>query len=243
MSGEPTVVLAGSASADRLVAALAELTAVEPGFVLVGGLAVMARLAEVHRATQDLDALVTGAEFTDAVVALRGGELASGRLTISGIEIDRIEIPGDATWDEIEELHEPIDRLFTGGHLWAMRTAALLRITTEEAEAVVPVAVAPGLLATKLHAFSSPRRVARKRSSDALDVLRLGQLLVREPEERFDGAPTVVVDAIRWAITAGWRDDPTGVVRRLRGLGSSAPIVTEGEVEALAKLLVEALPA
>lgn len=52
MSGDPLVRLAGPA-ADRLVSALARLAGLD--FALVGGLAVMARLGHVHRATQDLD--------------------------------------------------------------------------------------------------------------------------------------------------------------------------------------------
>ena len=57
MSGE-RIVLAGDADgvAARLVHALAQLADVNLGpYALIGGLAVMCRLAAVHRVTQDVD--------------------------------------------------------------------------------------------------------------------------------------------------------------------------------------------
>lgn len=59
MSGDrdvPVVVLAQTDQTRQLLGALDELTSAEIGFVLVGGLGVMARLGTVHRATSDLDA-------------------------------------------------------------------------------------------------------------------------------------------------------------------------------------------
>lgn len=237
MSGDSAVVLAGSASATRLVAALSDLAAVDPQFVLVGGLAVMARLAQAHRATEDLDTLVGGVSFTRAVAMLPTGSDKEGVLRVRDVKVDTIEVDTEASWEEIATLDEPIDRLFTGGHLWAMLTATPVRITAAGNSVVVPVAPVPALLATKLHAYSSTRRSPEKRPSDALDVLRLGRVLVQDHLR--PGAPPVVAGAVRWALDS-WRHDPETVLRRLRGMGTSAPFVTLAEIEALADLVASA---
>lgn len=237
MFGETSVVLAGSPSAARLVAALGELAVVQPRFVLVGGLAVMARLSEAHRATQDLDTLVTGVGFTKAVAMLPSGRSEQGTLSVGDVKVDTIEIALETTWQQIAELEMPIDRLFTGAHLWAMTTAAPLLIRAGDASARVGVARAQALLATKLHAYSSLRRNPDKRPNDALDVLRLGRMLVQTADS-FPDVPAVVSDAVHWALAA-WREQPGVVIRRLRALGSNAPVVTEAEIEALADLLLE----
>jgi hypothetical protein len=241
VSGEPSVFLVGPFTS-RLVAALGDLTEVEPRFVLVGGLAVMARLAEAHRATQDLDTLVTGIGFTTAVAALPSGRSEHGVLSVGNVKVDTIEIDLDTTWDEIAEVDAPIDRLFTGAHLWAMRTAAPLRISAGDAWALVPVASVAALLAMKLHAYSSTRRNPDKRPGDALDVLRLGRMLAQASDAEPVAAPPVVADAVRWAITS-WHESPSEVVRRLRGLGAHAPRLDEAEVRALAELLLDAFAA
>ena len=59
MRGEDFVEFASSPQAERLVTALSDLAAnAFAPFVLVGGLAVAARLRTFHRATLDLDAVV-----------------------------------------------------------------------------------------------------------------------------------------------------------------------------------------
>ena len=73
MSGEP-IVLAGdvNGTAARLVETIARLAELNLGpYALVGGLAVMCRLAAVHRATQDIDTV------TEATVAMFGANAAA----------------------------------------------------------------------------------------------------------------------------------------------------------------------
>lgn len=220
MSGEPSVLLVGSESTTRLVAGLAQLAEVEPRFVLVGGLAVMARLSQAHRATQDLDALVIGVDFSRAVAMLPGGRADEAGLSIAGVKVDTIEVVPETPWAQIAEIEAPIDRLFTAAHLWAMQTAAPLRITADAHSALVPVATVAALLATKLHAYTSPRRNPDKRPNDALDVLRLGRMLVQSGIPSLD-PPPVVAGAVGWALTA-WRQrtscsgisEPSGPRRR-----------------------------
>lgn len=237
VSGEPTVLLAGSESATRLVTALHQLADVEPRFVLVGGLAVMARLAQAHRATQDLDTLVTGVGFTRAVAMLPSGKVDGTKLSIAGINVDTIEVVPETTWVQIAALDTPLDRLFTAAHLWAMQTASPLRVIAGGSSALVPVANVAALLATKLHAYTSPRRNPDKQPGDALDVLELGRMLVQTGTPSID-SPPVVAEAVGWALT-GWREQPGLVIRRLRGLGRNAPRVSEAEIQALANLLLD----
>lgn len=241
MSGE-SVELASGATTIRLVGALARLAELATPFVLVGGVAVVARLTHVHRATTDLDALTSGRELEDAVVALPEGAMDGVKLMIGEVVVDHIPIDVDVTWEDIAALDEPIDRLFTAAHLWALRTAEPLRISAGGASATVPVAVVPALLATKLHAYCSPRRDATKRGSDALDVYRLAQLLVRTSRSGFATAPDVVADAVRWAVQERWLRDPATLVRRLRELPSNVSQVPEADVVTLAELLLETLP-
>lgn len=235
MSGEPSVILVGSESTTRLVTALAQLAEVQPRFVLVGGLAVMARLTQAHRATQDLDALVTGVGFTRAVAMLPSGKADGTGLSIGGVKVDTIEVVPETTWAHIAELDAPLDRLFVAAHLWAMQTASPLRVIAGTSSALVPVATVAALLTTKLHAYTSPRRNPDKRPGDALDVLELGRMLVQTGVPSFD-VPSVVADAVCWALTA-WREQAGVVLRRLRALGTNAPAATEAEIEALADLL------
>ena len=72
MSGDVTLIEAGDGGITRLVRTAATLFA-RPGFgpaALVGGLAVTVRLATVHRATNDVDAVSDGETF---VAVRRGG--------------------------------------------------------------------------------------------------------------------------------------------------------------------------
>lgn len=242
MSGEPDVELSGGAVTTRLVGALARLGELATSFVLVGGVAVAARLAHVHRVTTDLDALTSDDEFEQAVVALPEGAMDGRKLMIGGVVIDQIPVDAEVTWEMVAALDEPIDRLFTAAHLWALRTAEPLCISAGSVSATVPVAVVPALLATKLHAYCSSRRGATKRGGDALDVFRLARLLVQTGVPGFADAPEPVIDAVRWAIQEQWHRDPVRFVRRLRELGSNIPPVPEADVVTLAELLLESLP-
>jgi hypothetical protein len=96
VSGEP-IVLAGDANGNtaRLVRATARVGDVDLGpHALVGGLAVMCRLAAVHRATQDVDTVTettapTAVEVTATSLGQRDPSSPS-RAVVDGISIDVI---------------------------------------------------------------------------------------------------------------------------------------------------------
>jgi hypothetical protein len=235
------VALTASPQAERLVHALQELSVAQlPPFVLVGGLAVMVRLATVHRATSDIDA-VTGSErfLQIAVDGLPAAALDAGRLTVAGVRVDTIEVDTSVPWAAIAEVADPLERLFLAGHLWALHDATPVAITTTAAVAVVRVATPRSLLVAKLHAYLSPRRDRAKRGSDALDVLRLGQLVVshgRPAETGLDAdLPDVVASSADWAL-GQVADDPARLVARVRSV-PSAGRVSAPEVHTLVELL------
>jgi predicted nucleotidyltransferase len=236
--GERTVAFAPTPEAERLVAAMAELTAARPApFVLVGGLAVAARLEVFHRATQDLDAVVAQerARFHDLTVeAVTSARVRGGHLVVADVPVDVIDVDVTTAYDDIARLDDPRDRLFTAGHLFAYRDASALELVCADARAVVRIATPRALLVSKLHAYLSPRRGPGKAPSDALDVLELGRLLVRHDRTDFDDdVPDVVRRSARWGV-AEVAANPSELVRRLGLAGTKVPAA---EVEALLSLL------
>ena len=160
--------------------------------VIVGGLAVMSRLGNAYRVTQDLDALrrqlsgdtrglevlrAAGAKNVDEV----GGLLPTPR--------------GDVRVDVLEARHHDLDRDFTDAtdrleamaHSWALDTATSVLMgatgvssarlgadvepTTDEVQAVALVARPGPLVAMKLKAAVD--RTTFKEATDLLDVVRL----------------------------------------------------------------------
>jgi hypothetical protein len=240
--GERTVAFAPSPEAERLVAAMAELTTARPApFVLVGGLAVAARLEVFHRATQDLDAVVAQerSRFQDLTVeAIGSATVTRGQLVVGDVPIDVIDVDLTTAYDDIAALDAPLDRLFTAGHLFAYRDAGAVELVCADARAVVRIASPRALLVSKLHAYLSPRRAPGKAPSDALDLLELGRLLVRHDRTDFDAdVPAVVLAAARWAV-ADVAAAPQELVRRLHVGGVTVPAA---EVVALLSLLADDL--
>lgn len=242
MPGE-IVTFAGGADAVRLVSALHRLSANDVSeFVLVGGLAVAARLKIFHRATQDLDALTgddRGQFSARALEIIPGAILRDANLFVGDVRVDIINVDPKSPYKAIAELDDPLDRLFNSAHLFAHSDASPMILRSGEIEASVPVASARSLLITKLHAYSNPHRDRRKHPSDALDIFRLGTQLVGEASRPLaDQSVPREVRAI-----AGWgveriRKQPEDMTRRLAVIGATA---TKEQVEALADLMLEDL--
>lgn len=136
MSGE-RIVLAGDAdgNAARLVRATARLEGANLGpHALVGGLAVMCRLAAVHRATQDVDTVTetTTPSAVEVIASSIGTTDPSNPATVivDGVKDDVIDTESfqDADLDGIGLG----DRLFVVSHRWALDTATDTRIAPAE---------------------------------------------------------------------------------------------------------------
>jgi hypothetical protein len=169
VSGE-RIVLAGDANgnAARLVRATARLGDADLGpHALVGGLAVMCRLAAVHRATQDVDTV------TETTTSIGQHDPSSpSRAVVDGISIDVI----DTEPFRPEDLDgvDPSDRLFVVSHRWALDTATDTELVAGAETASIRVATPPALVAMKSGALLGGRmREPRKRASDLYDLYRL----------------------------------------------------------------------
>lgn len=199
MSGEPVAVLV-SQPAGTLASLVRALASIEsaglPRHALIGGVAVMVRLSQAHRATQDIDEVVEPSSPTAAVLIAGPGAVEHRVETADGVRVDLIAV-GDRDLALLQPADLPEhddDRLWALAHDFALRSAepALIRVTDPAgsliAETASPVATAAALFATKLQ--SAPRRsgdTQAKRGSDVYDAfLLLDQL-----------GPHTLADALR----------------------------------------------
>jgi hypothetical protein len=238
--GDSGVEFAPDPQAERLVAAVAQLaTDSRAPFVLVGGLAVAARLQTFHRATQDLDAVVAEEQQRfkqGAIEAIASARIDSGTLTVAGVPVDVIDIDLDVSMDDVMGLEDGHDRLFVSGHLFAYQDATQVSLRAASATAVVSVATSRALLVSKLSAYLSSRRDSRKHSSDGLDVYELARMLIASGRAVYErDTPPVVIDSLQWAVEQ-IRAHPGEMVRRLAVAGRAA---TMPEIEALCSLVLD----
>lgn len=175
MSGETAYLLSPADSFfAKAFAQLATLSTDTVTWVLVGGLAVSARLGtssqvrSPHRATTDVDAVAEDLHELFALLGREGGKKTEGRVMLHGVPVDALPVPGTGA-----------GRL-PDARAWAYRSAEPLRIVVSDPDGVLlataepRVATAAGLILLKLesavHAYD---RTARKRATDVYDVLRL----------------------------------------------------------------------
>ena len=170
-----------------LVNTLHDLPAAMPDYVLVGGLAVIVRVAGAHRVTRDVDAVTWSRDGTnDAAIAVlvdAGAERTVNGARFEGVEIDVIAT-GDFTEDDVVALDE-YDRAFITSHRWAFDSAEPVQIVVftrhgVQASTAVSLATPSALVAMKLGAIPR-RRLANpaKRASDLYDIYRLIQVFNR----------------------------------------------------------------
>ncbi|WP_225858040.1 nucleotidyl transferase AbiEii/AbiGii toxin family protein [Rhodococcus wratislaviensis] len=149
--------------------------------VIVGGLAVLARLSNPYRATVDLDLVdrllgdlpqlevlraADGAEPVEPAAVLlptRYGSVKVDVLEVRQVELDH---PSD----------DPGDRLHASAHAWANDTATgmtieVIRTGGERVVVTTPVAEPGPLIAMKLQAVMN--RSADKQGTDLLDIVHL----------------------------------------------------------------------
>jgi len=215
VSGDRVVLEGGGL--ERLGAALGGLTASGAEFVLVGGLAVLLRVAGTHRATDDVDTTASA----PALIACVGEVPREGnRLWLDGVRVDVIDLDGflDADPAEVEAATDDLhDRVFLVAHLWAHQSATALRSRIGGHDLDVAVGAVDALVGGKVSArLAGSRRDAAKHTSDAADLHRLLRLPVPERPRPaavvrtlIDGLVAVLEDAERLARDAS-RFDPAG---------------------------------
>lgn len=155
-----------------------------PRSAVVGGVAVMCRLATAHRPTADIDAVVRDDAVPSAAEMLvaQGATRTTTGVDLGGVRIDLLEVGDVPTPAELPD--DQLDRAFVTAHAWALATAEPVNVIARSmrggtlASAEVDLATPASLVAMKLHAIRK-RREARlvKRGSDAYDIYRLLALL------------------------------------------------------------------
>jgi len=154
----PRVVLLDDASGriGALIETVHKITShVDTPHALIGGLAVMARLGERHRATVDVDAVYLGGDGVDdlrAILVAEGAVSTGSHLSYGGVTIDPIEV-GDIVDGELPD--DPVQRSFVLAHKWALDSATPVRLEVVSSvhSAIAPTASTPALLAMKLSCF------------------------------------------------------------------------------------------
>jgi len=146
--------------------------------VLIGGLAVVARVASADRATTDIDSIFDAPEHAEETVELlaaagigrSAGPDAPQRRIVDGVPVDCIDT--HRVEDRDLEGMSPHDALFVGGHRFAYETAETVELHLGHHAVTTSVATPAGLVATKLHA-ALHRRQPQKRAGDFFDLYRL----------------------------------------------------------------------
>ena len=193
MSGEVRLLDENGETRRLLLALEALVTSVSPEhFALIGGLAVMARLGQAHRATQDIDTAVDqeGTIPSHLDVVVDPAALNDKRPASQPVKVDSIEVGGTPALDmDPEDLpEEEFHRAFVLSHRWAFDTASELTLRCVERQApdaivTCRVATPAALVAMKIQ--SAPRRPAagiQKAANDYLDLALLLSNLVLLPE-------------------------------------------------------------
>jgi hypothetical protein len=229
---EPTVMLRSSPG-DHLVrytGALQQLSDISIGrHALIGGFAVMVRLATAHRVTEDLDAVTWTEDGTpEAPIALlveHGATRSRNGVDLGDVHIDLIAV---SDYEPAQLPDDIDDAMFVITHAYGLASATWLMIEARDANddratrATARVATPAALVAMKLRAMQQRRaNVLNKRASDAYDAYRLlaahdrGGSIARELATAPDGLGAWCVTRARDAF-----DTNAGQTRRWLATGS-----------------------
>lgn len=249
MSGEVGLLDDERGSTSRLVRAAGKLLGAGGlgRAALVGGLAVTARLATVHRVTNDVDTVVDDQAWGTLALTSVADNPEGERIDIDGVKVD-VMATSPLPTDETELPDDDHDRLFVLGHRWALESASALKVRSVDqrqqvtAEAELNVATSPALLACKLHAITDRRAARRgKQESDARDIVGLTQLLIAAAESDaysdapFDLAVLVQREVRHWLVDNATRT--AGLINL--GAGAGDPSVDPADLAAIGRLFTE----
>ncbi|GAC1537423.1 MAG: hypothetical protein NVS3B12_21410 [Acidimicrobiales bacterium] len=169
----------------RLVAAVEVVVHAElPHHALIGGLAVMANLAQAHRVTADVDTVSDDDHdgISHTVALLVATQHARAKPTGDGVILrdgTKVDIIATGAWTSAALPDDPIKRMFILSHWWAVETARATKLvvldgSTTVASAIVALAQPPALVAAKLQSMRTRRgESASKAVSDVYDTYRL----------------------------------------------------------------------
>jgi hypothetical protein len=216
-----------------------------PRHALVGGLAVMVRLYEAHRATIDFDEVTEGKESTIALLVAEGARRTANGVYLPdrGVQLDLLDAETDtATLEALaaeltdEDERRALQLAFVCRH--ALETAVPTDIIALEGDDIaakvsLPVATAGALVAMKVHAAVAPDRAPPKAAGDLYDAYRLvrawGPSVVAEDLSR---APVAMLHCTAAQIRRIFDEDADRTAHRLRS--ASTVGVDSVDVEDLA---------
>lgn len=180
MSGE-RVIFVGDAMA-TIARSISEVRAlIDTPPVIVGGLAVLARLSRPYRATTDLDIVDRLRAKAPQLEILRAADGATaiepaavllptpfGSVKVDVLEVRQVELDNPSD--------DPGDRLHASAHAWAHDSATNVTIAAYRGDGtlfeVTTLVAEPGpLIAMKLQAVMN--RASEKQGTDLLDIVRL----------------------------------------------------------------------
>lgn len=244
MSGDRRVLLGGTQAGfvARAVQTLQNLPSELPSWAVVGGLAVYVRIGGVHRATDDLDTVSVDRARTLQILAASGAELGRRGATLpGGIHLDVIALRGPSERGSSVEL----------ARRWALDTAETLSLQVMAggqavAEATVPVATTPGLVAMKVHALAQ-RKTATKRANDAYDLVRLVEASGPAGVARsLSGAPAPLAEATAHALRYHFATHADVTLKRIRLVSAmpDAASLSEDRIHTVGRVAdaLEAIP-
>lgn len=228
----------------RSVRSLAALPEGLPRAALVGGLAVMVRLYEAHRATTDFDEVTEGRDATIDLLISQGAVRTSAGVLLPdlGVQLDLLDAEIPFAELAAAEAALETDEERRGWQLamvsrYSLETAVPTDIFVLEHGEVVasvhlPVAIAGALVAMKAHAASAPDRPADKAAGDVYDAYRLvrawGPSVIASDLSR---APVTMLRTTALQLQSLLRDDVERTAHRLRR--TSVPGVSAVGVEQL----------
>ncbi|TCP56307.1 hypothetical protein EV191_101248 [Tamaricihabitans halophyticus] len=216
--------------------------------VIVGGLAVLSRLDNPHRATVDLDVVDRLIGTAPQLEVLRS---AAGSVPV---EPSAVELPtryGPVKVDVLEirqaeidrPSDDPGDRLHAAAHAWANDTATdvaieVVRRNGEHVEVTTLVAEPGPLIAMKLQAVMN--RSIEKQGTDLLDSIRLAFDTSTRPValEQIAGLPADTANDVALHVDLWFVRKRTDTLRRIRNAGGTD--ITNDDLDLVAELLLSA---
>jgi hypothetical protein len=253
-AAESVVALAADADGvlRRLVAAVdAVVRADLPRHALVGGLAVMANLAQAHRVTADVDTVSDDDHdgISRTVGMLVEQQHAQAKPTGDGVILSdgtKVDIIPTGAWAAADLPDDPIKRMFILSHWWAVETAQTTKLvvldgSTTLATAKVALAQPPALVAAKLQSMRTRRgEGAAKAVSDVYDAYRLLDAYDRDGSvaEALVGAPMDVGVWCAEALTETFVDQAARWAGRINSSFAAAALTPE-DIEVVGSLAAE----
>ncbi len=213
--------------------------------VLIGGLAVIARVARAHRATSDIDTVFDiepeAPETVEVLAAANVGSAAGAgapqRRIVRGVAVDCIDTYPLEDRDLAD--HPPRDALFIGAHRFACLTAQAVVLRAGDRRIQVLVAIPAGLVVSKLHA-AQYRRDRAKHGGDLFDLYRLLTVCDNTAMATAFAAWPNLTQLAREGIADLFVDRATASAGRMRAVTTAEPTRDE-DLAAAAELMLELL--